>query len=243
MIKKNVKTAVVLAGGLGTRLRPYTVSLPKPLMPVGDHPILEIVVMQLRASGIERIIIAVGYLAPLIRAYFGDGSKYGLKIFYSSEDEPLGTAGPLALLKDEIDETFIFMNGDVFTDLNFAKMTSCHYENDSLVTVGLSSRKINIDFGVIDFDKNGEFKGWKEKPTIKYDVSMGVYVLEPEILDFLPRGFSNIPDVVQSVYNARGSLNCYHHNGYWLDIGRPTDYEEACKDFAEKGLDYWLTSQ
>ena len=222
MFQKKTKTAVILAGGLGTRLRPYTVSLPKPLMPVGNYPILEIVVLQLKAAGISRIIIAVGYLAPLIRAYFGYGSKYGLTILYSSEEEPLGTAGPLALLKDKIDETFIFMNGDVFTDLNFTKMINYHYENGGLATLGLSPREVDIDFGVIDFDKNGKFKAWKEKPKIHYNVSMGVYILEPEILDELPIGFSNIPDIILKLHENKQQLNCYNHTGYWLDIGRQT---------------------
>lgn len=241
MSSRNKKiTAVVLAGGLGTRLRPYTVSLPKPLMPIGEHPILEIVIHQLRNSGVKRIIIAVGYLESLIRAYFGDGSKYGVEISYSAESEPMGTAGPLTLISDQLDDTFVFMNGDVFSDIIFSDLLEFHQERQSLATVAVASRYVDIDFGVLDIGEGGSFENWREKPTLNYNVSMGIYVLEPGVIPFLPKGFFNIPDLITSLKHHNEKVNCYSHDGYWLDIGRQEDYEQACSDVSDKGIETWL---
>ena len=243
MARDKQLTAVILAGGKGTRLRPYTVSLPKPLMPIGEHPIIEIVIIQLRQAGISRIVIAVGYLESLLKAYLGDGSRFGVEISYSSETEPLGTAGPLNLLKDQLNDTFLFMNGDVFTDIDFSKLLDQHLDSESVATVGLSTRKVDIDFGVVEQDANGNFSKWKEKPSLEYDVSMGIYVLEPKALTFLPDGFVNIPDLIVEL-SARGeTVKGYRHDGYWLDIGRPQDYEIACRDVDNKGISYWLKDE
>ena len=232
--------AVILAGGKGTRLQPYTVSLPKPLMPLGEHPILEIVIKQLRTAGIQRVIICVGYLEALIRAYFGNGSKFGVEITYSSEDQPLGTGAPLTLVQDQLDSTFVFMNGDVFSDVDFYSLIEYHRDREAMATVALSSRDVNIDFGVIDVDEDDTFLSWNEKPTLKYLVSMGIYVLEPSVIDLIPPGFFNIPDLIVKLKHCDQRVCGYRHDGYWLDIGRHEDYLSACQDVQAKGIGNWI---
>ncbi len=221
--------AVLLAGGKGTRLQPFTVSLPKPLMPVGDYPILEILMRQLKEAGVTKFIICVGYLESLIRSYFGDGSKWGIEIKYSSEDEPLGTAGPLKLIEGELNETFFFMNGDLFTDVNLKKMLEYHKEHGGPATIGLTKRTVDIDFGVIQIDEQNKFSEWKEKPTLEYLVSMGMYVFEPSVISYLPDGFFNVPDLIQALHDSDKKVQGFVHDGYWLDIGRLSDYQEACR--------------
>jgi NDP-sugar pyrophosphorylase family protein len=221
--------AVILAGGEGTRLRPYTVSLPKPLMPVGDHPILEIVIKQLKKAGVSKVIIAVGYLESLIRAFFNNGRKYGIEIVYSSENKPMGTAGPLRLIKSELNETFILVNGDILTDIDFNSMIEFHKKEGALATVAVTRRKINVDFGVIKFDTGNRITGWNEKPSLEYQVSMGIYIFEPRVLEFIPDGFYNVPDLIMSLHHADEKIKGYLHDGFWLDIGRVEDYQKACQ--------------
>lgn len=231
--------AVILAGGKGSRLRPYTLSLPKPLMPVGDRPILEIVLHQLKQAGICRVIIAVGYLESLIRAYFGNGKDFGIEIIYSSERVPLGTAGPLRLIESELDETFVFMNGDVLSDIAFASLIESHKKTGRAATVALTRRAVNIDFGVIKIGSKNQFKEWQEKPTFEYLVSTGIYVFEPKVLQYIPDGFYNVPDLIVALNNSNEeNVGVYVHLGYWLDVGRLEDYQMACQA-AEKGeLDF-----
>jgi NDP-sugar pyrophosphorylase family protein len=219
--------AVILAGGKGTRLEPFTISLPKPLLPVGDHPILEILLKQLEKAGIVNIKIAVGHLESLIRAYFGDGNKHGISIDYSSEEEPLGTAGPLKLLQSDLEKTFLLINGDTLTDLDFNALIDFHKKQNAIATIGLTRRTVDIDFGVLKKDELDIFQEWQEKPTLEYLVSMGVYVLEPTILDFIPDGNYDIPDLIKSISRER-KVSCYLHKGYWFDIGRLEDYQAAC---------------
>ncbi len=221
-------TAVILAGGKGTRLRPYTVSLPKPLMPVGDRPILEIVIQQLKKAGVRRVIIAVGYLESLIRAYFGNGRRFGVEIIYSSEHEPLGTAGPLNLIADMLDDTFFFMNGDVLSNIDFSAMLDFHRSEGALATIGLTQRTVNIDFGVVEIDEARRFAAWQEKPTLGYLVSMGVYLFEPLVIEHLPMGFFNVPELIERLGEEDELVKGYVHEGFWLDIGRPDDYVNAC---------------
>lgn len=227
--------AVILAGGVGARLQPYTMSLPKPLMPVGNHPILEILIKQLKKAGIKKVIIAVGYLESLIRAYFGDGSKFGIEIEYSSETKPLGTAGPLRLVADYLPRTFLFLNGDILTDLNFSAMFNFHKKNKAIATIGLAKRKVEIDFGVIEIDGKEGFSKWKEKPMFEYMVSTGAYILEPEAIQRIPSGLFNIPDLIVKLKKENKKVACYIHNGFWLDIGRLQDYQAACQMVSEKG--------
>lgn len=225
-------TAVILAGGKGTRLRPYTTNFPKPLMPIGDKPILEIVINRLKSAGITNIIISTGHLEEMIKVFFMDGLKLGVSISYSKEDEPLGTAGPLNLVRGHLTDTFVVMNGDVFTDLDFLRLVEFHKTHDAKATVALSKRTFAIDFGVIELDGSNRFKDWREKPSFEYLISTGIYVFEPEALKSLPpSGFFNVPDLITKLHQEGAKVLGYVHDGYWLDIGRPVDYEKACHDY------------
>jgi NDP-sugar pyrophosphorylase family protein len=224
--------AVLLAGGKGKRLLPYTTNFPKPLMPVGDKPILELLIQKLKANGIKDIILSTGYLEELIRAYFQDGEKFGVSITYSKEDEPLGTAGPLSLLKSQLKDKFLLMNGDVFSDIDFNDLIKFHTSSHAVGTVALTERIVQIDYGVVEINQEYEFTGWKEKPTIPYWVSTGIYVLEREALELIPdRTFFNLPDLIQTLHAQKKKVSCYPHRGYWIDIGRPEDYERICKEY------------
>ena len=223
--------AVILAGGKGTRLAPYTTILPKPLMPVGDMPILEIVLRQLALYGFEDISLAVGYLAELLMAYCGDGSKFGLKIDYSREEQPLGTAGPIALIPD-ITETFLVMNGDLLTTLDYKEMYRFHRERGAIATLAAYTREVKIDLGVIETDEDGWVKDYIEKPTYKYSVSTGVYIFEPDVLKFINANRRlDLPELVLRLKNQGHPVNVYRFDGYWLDIGRQDDYEVAVQEF------------
>lgn len=228
--------AVILAGGKGRRLAPFTTNFPKPLMPVGNKPILEIIIEKLAKAGIHDIIITTGHLEGLIRVFFQDGNKYGVRINYSLEDEPLGTAGPLNLIKKQLTDTFIVMNGDVLTDLNLNDFINFHKTNKTVATVATARRTVSIDFGVVKVSEDNRFLEWNEKPILPYLVSMGMYLFEPEALKFLPEegNFFNMPDLIVKIKNENQPVGCYLHNSYWLDIGRPEDYEKACIDFGDK---------
>ena len=220
--------AVILAGGKGTRLRPYTTSFPKPLMPIGEEPILELVVRQLRSYKFDEIIMAVGHLAELIITFFGDGSKYGIKIRYTREDKPLGTAGALALMKGELSDTFMMMNGDILTTLDYSDFIKYHKKNKSIATIALKKRDVKIDFGIAELDNKNTIKNYIEKPTMDYMVSMGVYLFEPEVLGYIEQNKKlDFPDLIKKLISDGKKVNGYVYDGYWLDIGRPDDYEKA----------------
>ncbi|MBE9593581.1 MAG: NTP transferase domain-containing protein [Proteobacteria bacterium] len=226
--------AVILAGGKGTRLKPYTTVFPKPLMPIGDKPILEIVVKQLKSYGFDEIIITVGHLAELIMTFFGDGGKFGVKIKYSREDKPLGTAGGLGLIKNELNETFLMMNGDVLTTLDFSDLVSYHKRNGAIATIGLKKRDVKIDFGVVELDNDNSIVGYTEKPKIDYLVSMGVYVFDPRVLEYIrPNEYLDFPDLIKELISNGETVKGYVYDGYWLDIGRPDDYERANREIEE----------
>lgn len=224
--------AVILAGGKGTRLKPYTTVFPKPLMPVSDKPILEIIINQLKAYDIKDIIITTGYLGELIVTFFGEGNKYGVNIKYSKEDMPLGTAGCLGLLKEELTETFLMINGDTLTTLNFAEFIEYHKKNGSIATIALKKRKTYIDFGIVEVNNDNTLKNYIEKPTIDHLVSMGVYCFEPSVLKYIKPGEKlDFPDLMQTLISNNERVKGYIFEGYWLDIGRPDDYERATEDF------------
>ena len=224
--------AVILAGGRGRRLAPYTTILPKPLMPIGDVPILEVVIRQLQRAGFQDITMAVGYLAELLMAYFGDGQKLGVQIRYSREEEPLGTAGPLALV-DGLDEPFLVMNGDLLTTLDYRAMWQAHAAAGTLGTLATFRRSVKIDLGVIETDEEGMVAGYVEKPSYHYQVSTGIYVFEPAVLRFIPRGERlDLPDLVTGLLAAGHRVATYPFEGHWLDIGRPDDYQHAVDTFA-----------
>ena len=225
------KRAVILAGGKGARLAPYTATIPKPLVPIGDMPILELVLRQLSQAKVEHVTLTVNHLAALLRAYFADGGNYDLNIDYSFEDEPLGTAGPLTLV-EKLDASFFVLNGDLLTDIDYQAMFDSHIDSGALLTVGLYERTHVVDFGVVDLDASHKICGYREKPSLDYCVSMGVYVMEPEVLKLLSPGeFADLPDLVETMLGQGMAVNGYVHKGYWLDIGRPEDYEQAQLDF------------
>jgi NDP-sugar pyrophosphorylase family protein len=222
---------VILAGGKGRRLYPYTVVLPKPLMPVGDFPILEVVLRQLKECGLADVTLAVGHLGNLIQAFFGDGSKWNLKISYSFEEEPLGTAGPLTRLAD-LDQTFMVMNGDLLTTLDYTHLIEYHKKQKPIATVAAQERWVDIDFGVIQRDKHDGMARYVEKPRLSYLVSMGIYVFEPEILKFIPEGRKfDFPDLMQLLLQEKKKVAIHKSEEFWLDIGRPDDYQKAVEEF------------
>ena len=225
--------AVILAGGKGTRLAPYTTVLPKPLMPLGDMPVLEILLRQLHAAGVGDVVLCVGHLSSLIEAYFGDGGSLGLSIRYSREQEPLGTAGPLRFV-DGLDAPFFVMNGDLLTSMDFSDMLRHHSDSEAAMTVGLTRRNVRIDLGVVETDAAGRVTGYVEKPTFDYDVSMGIYVVDPRVLGHLPpSGPFDLPDLVLELEAAGEPVISHRTTGYWLDIGRPDDFEEASRLFED----------
>jgi NDP-mannose synthase len=224
--------AVILAGGKGARLAPYTKILPKPLMPIGDMPILEILLRQMRKAGIQEVILTVGHLAQLLQAFFQDGKRLGLKINYSMEDKPLGTAGPLSLIADQLDDTFVVANGDVLTTLDLQKLVATHRKSGAAATIASHARKVNIDLGVLEFNSSDELIDYIEKPTYNFFVSMGIYVFEPRVLQYIPHNqYLDFPNLVIALLQRGELVMGYRFDGYWQDLGRPDDYEQAVQEF------------
>jgi NDP-mannose synthase len=225
--------AVILAGGKGTRLAPYTTVLPKPLMPIGEMPILEIVIRQLAHQHFNELTLAVGYLAELLMAYCGDGSKFNVRLDYSREEQPLGTAGPLALVPN-LRDTFLVMNGDLLTTMDYSAMLKYHRERGAVATIACFSRDVKIDLGVIEIDDDNWVKDYVEKPTYHYSVSMGIYIFEPDILQYIPRNQRlDLPELMLQLMRNGKKVNVFNFEGYWLDIGRHDDYETAIDEFAK----------
>jgi NDP-sugar pyrophosphorylase family protein len=223
--------AVILAGGKGTRLKPYTSVIPKPLVPVGERAILEILITRLKKLGVDEVFICVNHFAEIIMAFFGDGKKFGLKINYSVEDQPLSTVAPIKLIPN-LPENFLVMNGDLLTDLNFGALYEYHLKHQALLTVSTYQRQTKIDFGVIDVDQDANVaKGFREKPEYTFDVSMGVYAMNRRVLDFVPAGESfGFDNLMLTLLGKQEPVKIYPYAGYWLDIGRPDDYEKANED-------------
>jgi NDP-sugar pyrophosphorylase family protein len=230
------KRAVILAGGMGTRLRPYTTVIPKPLMPVGDRPVLDIVVRQLKRDGFERITVATGHLAELIEAFFKDGEAYDIPIDYFREHEPLGTVGALALIEG-LDDDFLVMNGDVLTDIDYAGLLQRHSEDDAVATIATKERDVQISLGVLRFGDDGDptrLTGYDEKPAIHYEASMGVYCFSPKVLEHIePNSRLDFPDLVLRLIDAGEVVRAWRSDDYWLDIGRHDDYERAMDEFEQ----------
>lgn len=223
--------AVILAGGKGARLAPYTRVFPKPMMPIGDKAILEILLHQMRRAGVTEAILTVGHLAGLLRAFFQDGAHLGLKINYSYEEHPLGTAGPLALIGG-LEQTFLVANGDVLTTLDIADLVRFHRQHGGIATIATHHRKVHIDLGVIQTNGDQSITGYIEKPDIDYQVSMGLYVFEPAALAYIPKNeYLDFPDLVKKMLQAGERVMAYPFSGYWQDLGRPDDYEQANIDF------------
>jgi NDP-sugar pyrophosphorylase family protein len=222
--------ALILAGGEGTRLKPFTNVIPKPLVPIGDLPILEVVLRQLKRHGVDRVILAVNKLARLIEAFFGDGSRLGLEIVYSLEDKPLGTAGPIRLA-DNLDEDFILMNGDLLTTIDYSAFFRRHQASGATATIATFQKEVKIDLGVLEI-KGETFANYTEKPTYHFTVSMGIYALNRRVLQFIDDGKKfDMPDLVLALHRAGEKIVCYSGDYDWLDIGRIDDYERAVQLF------------
>ncbi len=225
--------AVILAGGKGTRLAPYTTVFPKPLMPINDSPILEIVIRQLALSGFNDITLTVGHLAELMEAFFGNGNKFEVRIEYSREDKPLGTAAPLALIEN-LPENFLVMNGDILTTLDYKDFMHYHDEHKGQVTIAMQQKEINIDLGVMELNNNNVLTKYIEKPTIPYKVSMGIYAFNKAILKYIPHNkHFDFPDLIQVLLKTGEKIVCYSSKDKWLDIGREEDYQKANEEFVK----------
>lgn len=225
--------AIILAGGKGRRLYPYTTVLPKPLMPIGDYPILEVILRQLQSAGFEDVVISTGYLHGLIRAYLEGSQGVQIPIRYSHESDPLGTIAPLRLI-DGLAETFLVMNGDILTDIDYRALIDYHRERGAIATIATYQRDATIDFGVLERNGENRIRGFREKPVYHFDVSMGIYVFQREILDHIPtEGPFGFDDLMNALTAENADVYSYPFQGYWLDIGRPDDYENSIREFEE----------
>jgi NDP-sugar pyrophosphorylase family protein len=225
------REAIILAGGKGTRLRPYTVVLPKPLMPIGDMPILEVIIRQLANHGFSKVTLAVNHQAEIIKAFFHDGAKWGIHIEYSNEDSPLGTMGPLRNI-ESLPENFLVMNGDILTDLDYSGFFDTHISKKRIFTISSYLRKQPVDYGVLVPDENRYLKEFIEKPCYTYEVSMGVYMMSREALYFVPQNEAyGFDQLMLDLIAAQQPAAVARFDGYWLDIGRPDDYEQAIDEF------------
>tara|TARA_A100000171_G_C2139965_1_gene154255 strand:+ start:544 stop:1251 length:708 start_codon:yes stop_codon:yes gene_type:complete len=224
--------AVILAGGKGRRLLPYTHFIPKPLVPIGDkYTILEIIIKQLANSGFTHITITVNHLSHLIKSFFGNGERYNVFIDYSEETKELSTIGPLTLIND-LPQDFLVMNGDILTDMNYAEFMDYHQENKSSVTVSVKKREVCLDFGIIEYDENKKINRFREKPSISYDVSMGVYCLNKKTIDALtPNKFYGFDNLMYDSLQRKSGVLIYPYNGFWRDIGRHEDYDDVNKNY------------
>jgi NDP-sugar pyrophosphorylase family protein len=228
-----MKKAIILAGGKGTRLRPYTVTLPKPLVPLGDKPILERIIVQLKEHGFTHITITLNHMADIIKAFFGDGAKWGLIIDYTIETQPLSTMGPLTLV-NVLPGDFLVMNGDVLTDINLATFFDHHVSNRSLFTIAAHRRHELIDYGLLHHDDSNRLVRFEEKPRYEFLVSMGVYMVNKEVMNYIPRDtFFGFDHLMHKLIEVRNPATVYEYGGFWLDIGRPDDYEIANKKINE----------
>ncbi len=225
--------AVIQAGGKGMRLRPYTQVLPKPLMPIAEMPVIELLLKWLRRNGIEEVYVTIGYLGHLIRALCGDGRQWDMKIEYSEEKEPMGTIGPLKQIADQLDDTFLVLNGDLITDLDLKNFVDFHRSNGGMVTVATTTKTVNIDLGVLE--KNaGRITAFFEKPKKAYTVSMGLYCMEPDVLDQIPKGVPfGFDNLMHRLLEQELPVYAFDHQGCWLDIGREEDFRQSSEFFLE----------
>jgi NDP-sugar pyrophosphorylase family protein len=218
---------VIQCGGKGMRLRPYTSILPKPLLPVGSKPVLELLLRWLRRNGTSHVYITTGYLGHLIRTFCGDGRQWDVAIEYSEEREPLGTIGALSLLREQLDSTFLVINGDVLTDLHVGSFVADHRQRKSLLTVATMWRSVRLDYGVIE-EKDGRVEQFREKPNLNSLVSMGIYCFEPEILRHIPSGTPfGFDDLMARMLSLGLPVSTFLHRGSWIDVGRAEDFQRA----------------
>ncbi len=229
--------AIILAGGLGSRLRPFTTTIPKPLVPIGDRAILEVVLEQLRHHGVTDVVMAVNHMAHLVKAFFGTGERLGLSITYSVEDQPLGTAAPLRLI-DGLEDHFLVLNGDVLTTLDFGGFFEEHRAQDRTATIATYRKEQKIDLGVLEVE-DGLMRNYIEKPIEHFTVSMGIYAMSRRVLDYIPaQGHFDLPNLMLALRHAGVPIHCHEMTGEWLDIGRIEDYETACQLFEQNREKY-----
>jgi NDP-sugar pyrophosphorylase family protein len=221
--------AVILAGGLGMRLRPYTAILPKPLLPVGDRPVIEHILRRLAAFGVERVDLSIAHLGELIRSYLSEATDLPrrLDLRWYWEDEPLGTAGALKAISD-LEGTFLVMNGDVLSNVDLGALAKVHREREALLTIAMHAKQVPIDLGVIE-TRDGLVTGYTEKPTLSYEVSTGIYVYEERALDYLPDGPCQFPDLVKLLLKEGETVAAYRSDAEWFDIGTFSEYERAVR--------------
>lgn len=221
--------AVVLAGGLGTRLRPYTTVIPKPLVPIGNRPVLEHLIRSLAKCGVDRIDLCVNHLGELILVYLANADlPPELQLAFHWEREPLGTAGAVGAI-DDLDGTFIAVNGDVLTNLDYRKVVAFHHEQEAALTIAMRSQRVHLDLGVIE-SEGGLVTGFIEKPALSYRVSMGVYIYDERALRFLPEGVCQFPDLVLRLLDAGERVAAFESDADWFDIGTIGEYERAAAD-------------
>lgn len=233
-MKVRKEKVVILAGGRGTRLRPFTATFPKPLVPVGDMPILEILLRQLARQGFADVALTLGHLADLIRAYFAQHRSLtkDLNIRFFDEETPTGTAGSLASVPG-LDATFLVMNGDLLTNLDFGSLLDYHRRTGAVLTIASHRQQVKIDLGVLETDESGRLVGYIEKPESRYEVSMGIYVYEPEVLQYIRKGeYLDFPTLVLKLLADGKNVQAYRNDAFWLDIGRPDDYAKAQEIFS-----------
>ena len=227
--------AVILAGGLGTRLQPYTTFLPKPMLPLGEKPILEHLVDWSKKNGIKSVVLCVSYLRKTIEDYFEDGKRFGVSIEYAVSNKPLATAGQLKTAEKFIDGTFVCMYGDSIYDFNLRSMINQHQQKKSFVTMSLYEYKTNLPYGVIETTKTGKVIAWNEKPEIKANVNMGCYVMEPGVMDLIPK---NIPygmdDVIKKAMTKKKLIGSIVSKKGFLDIGNKASYKKANQEYLQK---------
>ena len=225
--------AIILAGGLGTRLKPFTEIIPKPLLPIGEKSILEIQIEHLKKHGFNEIFLATNYKSEYIKNFFGDGSRYGVNLTISQEDKPLGTAGPLTLIKDQLTEPFLVMNGDILSHANFSEIYQFANSSDALLTLSVKKEILPFAFGNIFFE--GDYvTGIQEKPDFVTYILAGIYVMKPEIFQFIPHNQRyGMDQLIQGMLGKGSPIAKYELNEYWLDIGRLNDYEKAQKDYSK----------
>ncbi len=228
--------AIILAGGKGTRLRPFTASFPKPLVPLGDTPVVEVLIKRLIEFGVTDVTMTLGHLAELMRAYFIQRQELTskLNLDFVIEHTPTGTAGSVSLV-EKLTDTFLVMNGDLLTDLNFHELVDFHRRKKAMLTIATRKREVKIDLGVLEYNQDNEITAYREKPTTTYDVSMGVYVYQPEVLKFIERGQRlDLPDLVLRLIAAGERVCSFSTDCQWLDIGRPDDYARAQELYADR---------
>jgi len=224
--------AVLVAGGKGKRLQPYTFVIPKPLVPIGNVPIMEVIIKQLVKYGFKKIHVCIGYMGELIQSYFGDGSKYNVAITYSHEEKPLGTVGPITLVKS-LDDHFLVMNGDTLCDIDYRDLLNQHKKSGCNLTIATYAKKVKIELGVMEFDQNKKLKAYIEKPTLQYVVSTGIYAMSKEILSLIPfNEYFDFPSLVKMLLEKGDNVHTIEHKGIWHDLGSIENFDSALEDFS-----------